>query len=75
MSNNINVVPIRMKQNTIDQVSKIQASVNAPSRSDAVRRAIEISELLINNLQHGNKILIETKDGKQQQILIAGLTK
>lgn len=68
-------VPVRMKDHTIKQVDKLQKRVHAPSRSDAVRRAVEISDLLITAVEHGDKIIIEGKDGKQRQILITGLIK
>lgn len=69
------VVPVRMKENTIEQIDKIQKKVHAPSRSDAVRRAIEISQVLVNAVSHGEKVIIENKDGKQRQIWIQGLNK
>lgn len=69
------VVPVRMKENTLQQIDKLQKRVHAPSRSDAVRRAVEISDLLVNAVEHGDKIIIESKNGKQRQILILGLIK
>lgn len=68
-------VQVRMNQNTIEQVDKLQEKVHAPSRSDAVRRAVEISDMLVNAVEHGDKIIIEGKNGKQRQILISGLSK
>jgi len=62
-----------MKDYTLQQVDKMQSVVHAPSRSDAVRRAIEISDLLVNAVEHGDKIIIESKNGRQRQILISGL--
>lgn len=66
-------IAIKMKDSTIVQVDNLQARVHAPSRSDAVRRAVEISDLLVNAVQSGGKVIIEGKDGKQRQILISGL--
>lgn len=67
------VVQVRMKENTIEQLDKLKERVYAPSRSDAVRRAIEISDLLVNAVEHGDKVIIESKNGKQRQVLISGL--
>lgn len=69
------VVQVRMKDDTINQVDKLQKRVHAPSRSDAIRRAVEISDLLVNAVEHGDKVIIESKNGKQRQVLIAGLNK
>ncbi len=67
------VVQVRMKENTQEKLSRLQRKVHAPSRSDALRRAVEISDLLVNAVEHGDKIIIESKNGKQKQILINGL--
>jgi len=69
------IVPVRMRDDTLEQVDKLQRKVHAPSRSDAIRRAVEISDLLINAVEHGDKIIIEQKNGKQRQILISGLNR
>lgn len=75
MSESTETVQVRMRPNTIHQLEKIQANVHAPSKSDAVRRAVEITELLISAAENGDKILIENKNGKQRQLLITGLSK
>jgi hypothetical protein len=67
------VIPVRMYPSTVEQVENFQKIVHAPSRSDAIRRAIEISNVLVNAIEHGDKVIIEGKNGKQRQILITGL--
>jgi len=71
----MSIIQVRMKPNTIDQIDKLQERVHAPSRSDAIRRAIEISDMLVNAVEHGDKVIIESRNGKQRQILISGLNK
>lgn len=68
-------VQVRMQENTIRQVDSLQKKVHAPSRSDAIRRAVEISSVLVNAVEHGDMVIIESKNGKQKQILITGLSK
>ena len=67
------IVQVRMKENTQEKLSKLQKKVHAPSRSDAIRRAVDISDVLVNAIEHGDRIIIESKNGKQRQILISGL--
>lgn len=69
------VVQVRMNEHTIEQVDKLQEKVHAPSRSDAVRRAVEISDILLNAVEKGDKVIIEGKNGRQRQLLIVGLGK
>jgi len=66
-------VQVRMKEKTLKQTSRLQERVGAPSRSDTIRRAIELSDLITREAQHGSKIIIETKGGKQKQILIPNI--
>lgn len=75
MSNNqeVEVVQVRMKSNTLAQLDKLQENIHAPGRSDAVRRAIGIVDTLVNAVQNGEIIIIEDKKGRQKQILITGL--
>ena len=67
------LVQVRMRQKTLEQAERLKERIGAPSRSDAIRRAIELSELITKEAKHGNKIIIETKNGKQKQILIPNI--
>ena len=69
------VVQVRMRENTLAQLDKLKAIVKAPSRSDAVRRALDIVDMLIDSTIRGDSILIERKNGKTAQLLIPGLNK
>lgn len=69
------VVQVRMKDDTLDQLDKLKSIVNSPSRSDAVRRAVGITDILVNAIIHGDKVILEKKNGKQTQILITGLNR
>lgn len=66
-------IQVRMKDNTLDQVDNLQKRVHAPSRSDAIRRAVEISDILVKAIERGDRVIIESENGKQRQILISGL--
>lgn len=66
-------IQVRMKEFTIEKIDNIKNIVNAPSRSDVIRRAIDITEILVNAIEAGNEIIIKCKGGKQKQILLSGL--
>lgn len=68
------IVQVRMRQNTQDQLKHFEEKVNAPSRSDAIRRAVEISDLLVKEIANGGKIIVQSKNGKEKEILITGLS-
>lgn len=67
------VVNIRMKDETLAQTDRLQKSFNAPSKSDVIRRAIEVSDTLASSMKDGAKILIEYKDGSKERVIFPGL--
>lgn len=73
MTDQVQVLQVRVRDKTLNQVDRLKAMVQAPSRSDAVRRAMEIADTLVNAILKGERIIIETQSGKQRQIMIAGL--
>ncbi len=73
MTDDTQILQVRMKPHTIDQLDRIKTLTNSPSRSDTVRRAMDLSEMLVNTVIKGGNIIIETSNGKQQRILITGL--
>ena len=75
MIDDAETIQVRMRKKSINQLDTIKETIGAPSRSDALRRAVEITDTLINAVKRGERILIESKNGKQRQILIVGLEK
>ncbi len=64
---------IRVKEHTLGQLDRLQLMTHAPSRSDAIRRAVEMGDYLINAIMRGDRIIVENKRGAQRQIVIPGL--
>lgn len=62
-----------MYSSTLTQLENFQRSVNCPSLSDAIRRAVEIIDVLVRAIENGDRVIIESKNRKQRQILITGL--
>jgi len=73
MSDDVQVVQVRMRDETLSQVDRLKAIVGCPGRSEAVRRAVGITDILINAIVKGERVILERPDGKQTQILITGL--
>ncbi len=69
------VVNIRMKDETLKQTGRLQKSFNAPSKSDVIRRAIELSDAIASVIQEGGRIIFENKDGSKSRLILPGLTK
>lgn len=69
------VIPVTMKDETIHQLDHLTNRVGAPSQSDTIRRAVAITDTLVNAIDHGERVLIESKNGKQRQVLISGVNR
>lgn len=66
-------VMIRMKEETLTQTDRLQKKFGAPSRSDVIRRAIDLSDAISSALQRGDRIIIEGH-GTKRELIIPGLT-
>jgi hypothetical protein len=75
MSEHVEVVQVRMREDTLEQLDKLKTIVKAASRSEALRRAVGITDILVDAIIHGDKVILEKKNGKQTQILITGLNR
>lgn len=73
MTNKTELLQIRVTENTLQQIDKIQAIVKAPSRSDAIRRSFDLSEALLNEIIKGGRVILEDKKGRQREILVTGI--
>jgi len=60
---------IRIKDETLQQTDRLKKRFGAPSRSDVIRRAIELSDSLAEAIKLGEKIIIEGKNGRREVIL------
>ena len=67
------LVQVRMKNHTLEQIDRFKAIVRCSGRSEALRRAVGITELLVNAVSKGERIIIESPNGKQRQIIITGM--
>ena len=67
------VLNIRMKEETLKQTNRLQKSFRAPSKSDVIRRAIELSDVIASSINEGGRIIIENKDGTKSRVILPGL--
>jgi hypothetical protein len=64
---------IRTTADTINQIERLQKKFGAPSRSDVIRKAIDLSDAISAAFIKGDKIIIEGH-GQRREILIPGIT-
>lgn len=68
------VMNIRIQDKTLEQTDRLKEIFDAPSRSDVIRRAIELSDALTDAVKRGEKIFVEGH-GERRQIIIPGVKK
>jgi len=66
MSHRLNV---RIKEETLHQADRLKDCFKTLSRSDVVRRSIELSDTIYRAVEQGDKIIIEGEGGRRQLIL------
>lgn len=69
------VLNIRMKDETLRQADRLQKSFHAPSKSDVIRRAIELSDAIASSINEGGRVIIENRDGSKSRVILPGLTR
>jgi len=67
------LLQIRVKEETLKQIDRLQVLTKAASRSDAVRRSFDITEMIINEIIKGGSVILADSKGKKRQVLITGL--
>jgi len=75
MSENAINKSIRMLPRTLASVERLQEKMRSPSFSDAVKNAIEVCDSIVDAVKTGDRIIIENQNGKQREIILAGLNR
>lgn len=66
------ILKIVAKTETLNQLNKLQDELKAPSKSDVIRRAIELYEYLLTNTNNGSKLILRDKYQDKEVILVKG---
>lgn len=66
-------VQVQMFKDTIDKVGDIQSKVHLKTKSDAVKTAIDIADMVISNLKKGGEIIMVDENGEKTKIKIPGI--
>lgn len=68
-----NTLKIWIKKKTFQKLDELRDKFNTPSRSDIVRRALELQYTLIKAIENGDKIYIEGENNRRREIHIPGI--
>lgn len=66
-------VQMRLKQSTIDQITKIQGVLNSPNRTTAAKTAFDIADMVLAELISGGQVELIDRQGVRRQIVIPGV--
>jgi hypothetical protein len=64
------VVRATFTQETIDKVERLRKNSGVATNADAVRLAIEISVVVLEAMEKGQKLLIESRDGSLERVFV-----
>ena len=65
---------IQILNDTLNQIDDLQRILNAPSKSDVIRRAVDLLHLVADGMQNGDRLLLDNKY-ETVKILIPGLSQ
>lgn len=75
MSEEAIVTTVRMKKHTVQQVERLKQSIRAASFSDMLRRSVDISDMVVDTILKGGRVICEDKKGKQIQVMVTGVNR
>jgi flagellin-specific chaperone FliS len=64
-----------MAQRTLNIIEKAKRQLNTDNRSEIVKTMVDISDMVIKALSEGGTVIIESKDGTRNKIVIPGISK
>jgi len=73
MSNGTQLVQMRLLPKTMERLKNLQKLTKTDNRTQLVSTSIQLAELIIENIEKGGKVYIETPDGEKEQIKVVGI--
>ena len=61
---------LEMPESVRDKLESMRRRSEADSRTEVIRRALALYDLLLEHSQQGSSIIVRTKDGKEKEVLI-----
>ena len=53
-----------MPKPSLDRLDSLKKRTEAASRAEVLRRALQLFEAMVNEIDKGNEVIIKTKDGE-----------
>ncbi len=67
------LVQLKMRPTTIDKVNELKELLDLPSRTAAVKVAVDVADLLAEAVDKGSEIILVDKRGNKTKLIIPGL--
>lgn len=69
------LVQMNIRQPTLNKISVLQDTLGANNRTDAVKAAIDVAEIVARAIKNGGRVVIEEKDGSRSKLVIPGISE
>ena len=66
-------VQMRLHAKTIEKIAKLKDLAHLQNNADAVRLSVEIAVMVTEAIRGGDKVLIETKSGSLERVVVPQL--
>ncbi len=67
------LVQMNFKPRTLDKLEQLKERLHADNRTETVKRALEITDMVIETISKGGRVILEEKDGKQYKLVLPGI--
>jgi hypothetical protein len=73
MPNETQLVQMRLLPKTMDRLSNLQKLTKTDNRTQIISTAIQLAELVIDSIEKGGNVYIQSPDGKIELVRIVGI--
>lgn len=67
------LIQIKVRENTLREIDEVTAKIHSPSMSDTIRHSVNIVYSLTKQVEEGDMIVIDGRDGIRRQLIITGM--
>jgi very-short-patch-repair endonuclease len=68
------LIQINLTEDTLNKIARLKKRLNIDTRTNSIRSAINIADLIVDAVCNGDSVIIE-KNGIQHRLMIPGISQ
>lgn len=70
---NYKLVQMNLRPRTFDKLEELKERLHADNRTEAVKRCLQIADVVSKTIMHGGKVILEESDGTRAKLMLPDL--